>query len=612
MSPPPDEGNWLRLLSSVIVAVTEATDVDSGLGLVLQKIGEGAGWAFVQAWVPRPDGLLHCGPHWFGSPGLEPFRALSQATTFAPGAGLPGLAWSSKEPVWMRDVTLDKNFPRAPGARQVGLKAGVAIPVLYKAEVVAVVELFAKEVLEEDQILVRGIRAVAAEVIREVTKRVKVEEQRLQLAAAEQAARDAREQARTRQILAEASHAFARAVAAHDHDAILRETARCSVELVGDTCLVIVLTESPSELEVSAFYDREPEARAVADRLLVGRRLPRVCLDAKVLDSGVPLLVSSMEPREVRATVGAAYDAILERFPAYGLIAVPLLTRQGVSGVVSMSRHAPGAPYTEVDLALLRDVVDRAALAADNIRLHRDLLAAIQARDDILAAAGHELKTPLTVLLMQLQGLQRSAQRDPTKIGDRLAKAGQSGLRLERLINQLLDVSRITAGRLRLEPECFDLSALVREVVQRFADAAAPPQCPIFAPCAEPVDGNWDRLRIDQVVSNLVGNAVKYGQAKSVEVSLHIEGSHAVLRVTDHGIGIDDQHRDRIFQRFERAVANRDFGGFGLGLWIARQIVEASGGAIEVASVLGQGSTFTVRLPLNRDHAGVQGRHAGQ
>jgi signal transduction histidine kinase len=113
------------------------------------------------------------------------------------------------------------------------------------------------------------------------------------------------------------------------------------------------------------------------------------------------------------------------------------------------------------------------------------------------------------------------------------------------------------------------------------------------------------------VVNNLVGNALKYGQTKPVEVDLTTEDSQAVLRVTDHGIGIDEDHQRRIFQRFERAVSTRDFGGFGLGLWISRQIVEASGGKIDVQSALGRGATFTVRLPMKQEEPTMEQHHAG-
>jgi signal transduction histidine kinase len=234
------------------------------------------------------------------------------------------------------------------------------------------------------------------------------------------------------------------------------------------------------------------------------------------------------------------------------------------------------------------------------------LEASIRLRDDFLAVAGHELKTPLTALLMQIQSLRRAIQKDPhTRVAERLEKAANAGLRLERLIDQLLDVSRITAGRLRLEPEALNLADLVEDVAARFVDASIKQNDSIVVSC-EPVVGRWDRLRLEQVVNNLVANALKYGGESPVEISLHQDQDSAVLEVVDRGIGIDEAHQQKIFQRFERAVAARDFGGLGLGLWITRQIIEASGGSIEVESEPGRGSTFTVRLPLNADRAAIE------
>src|SRR5262249_1319364 len=154
-----------------------------------------------------------------------------------------------------------------------------------------------------------------------------------------------------------------------------------------------------------------------------------------------------------------------------------------------------------------------AGLALENARLYRELKASIVARDDFLAVAGHELKTPLAAMLMQIQGLQRVAQKDSdSKLSERLGKAASSGLRLQRLINQLLDVSRITAGRLHLEPEAIDLSDVTRDVVAQFVDATRGTHRPITVRCDPPVKGRWDRLRMEQVVNNLVSNAVKYGE----------------------------------------------------------------------------------------------------
>jgi signal transduction histidine kinase len=319
-------------------------------------------------------------------------------------------------------------------------------------------------------------------------------------------------------------------------------------------------------------------------------------LSRTVIETGDPLMVTDASTEASRARLPA-----LARFDqVHSLLAVPLRSRDELIGTVTAARTSAGTPYTLEDQSLLEQLTDRAGLAIHNARLHQELQAAVRVRDDFLAVAGHELRTPLAALLMQIQGLQRATQKgSAVAIDQRLGKAARSGARLERLIAQLLDVSRITAGRLRLEPELIDLSELVQEVASRFVEADAG-GLSISVRSEGHVVGHWDRLRIDQVVSNLVGNAVKYGRRQPIEIVLQTEQDDALVRITDRGIGIDQEHQKKIFQRFERAVATRDFGGFGLGLWIAREIVEASGGKVEVQSTPGEGSTFTVRLPIKR------------
>jgi PAS domain S-box-containing protein len=233
---------------------------------------------------------------------------------------------------------------------------------------------------------------------------------------------------------------------------------------------------------------------------------------------------------------------------------------------------------------------------------HRKQAAALQQavalRDDFLSIAGHELRTPLAALLLHLQSLERATRKEggPPRLLERLGKAGAAAGRLELLVNQLLDVSRLQAGRFVLDPHRTDLVTLVQEVIGRHTEHAAAGEIALAAP-AELV-GTWDHARLDQVVTNLLVNAIKYGRGNPVEVALAQRDGHAVLEVTDHGIGIPEEAHERIFQRFERAAGSSDHAGIGLGLWITREIVAASGGRIDVRSQPGQGSTFTVTLPL--------------
>jgi PAS domain S-box-containing protein len=227
---------------------------------------------------------------------------------------------------------------------------------------------------------------------------------------------------------------------------------------------------------------------------------------------------------------------------------------------------------------------------------------AVAIRDEFLSIAGHELKTPLTALLFHADSLARNASAlTAPEISDRSNKILRNSRRLSRLIDELLDVSRIAAGRLTLEREEVELRALVGELVGRSKEAAAQVGSRIHVEAPEPITGSWDRLRVEQVVENLLTNAVKYGRGTPIRVRVERQDGVARVVVKDHGVGIAPADQARIFERFERAVSSRHYGGLGLGLWIVRQIVEAHGGHIRVDSRPNQGAEFTVELPLQAE-----------
>ncbi len=229
-------------------------------------------------------------------------------------------------------------------------------------------------------------------------------------------------------------------------------------------------------------------------------------------------------------------------------------------------------------------------------QVESELQGAIRVRDEFLSIASHELHTPLTPLKLQIERLQRREQ-SPIELQNKLTVVARQVDRLSNLVRQLLDVSRITGGRLRLTPEEVDLTAVVRDAADALESESRQSGSVIDIRADTSVIGRWDPTRIEQITSNLLSNAIKYGQGKPILVEVTGENEHARLRVHDRGIGIAPEQQQRIFDRFERAVSVRHYGGFGLGLWIVRQIVEASGGQVTVESQVGQGSTFTVELP---------------
>lgn len=244
-----------------------------------------------------------------------------------------------------------------------------------------------------------------------------------------------------------------------------------------------------------------------------------------------------------------------------------------------------------------RDLTERRRTDEERLRLAK-AQEAIRLRDEFLSIASHELNTPLTALQLQLQRLHEQVGDHDEELSRQLARAVRMGGRLGNLVEVLLDVSRIATGRLRLNLEPFDLSEATTELVERLHDSATNAGCELSLHVAGPIHGRWDRLRIEQVLMNLLSNSFKYAAARPIHVSVRRAGGGVVMQVDDHGPGIPERELPRVFGRFERAASPRHYGGMGLGLYVAQQIVEAHGGTIAAGNLPGAGARVTVRLPL--------------
>ncbi|HTV19668.1 MAG TPA: MASE1 domain-containing protein, partial [Polyangiaceae bacterium] len=248
------------------------------------------------------------------------------------------------------------------------------------------------------------------------------------------------------------------------------------------------------------------------------------------------------------------------------------------------------------NISISRDVTQQ--------KMHeRDLRTALGARDEFLSIASHELRTPLAALSLQVAGLERALQRRGAQTEEsqrELHRAGRAVAhveRLTRLVDNLFDVSQITAGRLQLQREPCDLADAVRAVVGGLMEQAARAGCTVSVAAPASLGGYWDRFRIEQAITNLLTNAFKYGAGRPVEVSLEATDACASLRVRDHGIGIAPDATERIFERFERVATGHHRKSLGVGLYIARQVIDAHAGVVRVESSSPEGSTFLVELP---------------
>ncbi|WP_223634831.1 GAF domain-containing sensor histidine kinase [Corallococcus sp. EGB] len=440
----------------------------------------------------------------------------------------------------------------------------------------------------------------------DITEQRRAEEERDQTFQREQQARARAEEQEVRSaFLAEASGLLTGSLAPED---ALRSVAALTVHRFADWCAVDLRDGGHS-------FQRITEARSEALRATAPSRMHCALPDLEAEHGpGRVLRLGEAEfcPDGCASmSLGCVRDAegLSEVVEFQSWISVPLLAREHALGALTLARMKGGGPYGPADLALAQELARRAAMALDNARLYQQAQLAIGLRDEFLSIASHELKTPVTSLQLSVQGLLRLGRTGALRtapveaVTHSLEVIERQAKRMAKLVNTLLDVSRIHAGRLELEFEEVDLAALVRDVAARFTQelATSGTRLQVHADTAMP--GEWDRSRLDQIITNLLSNAIKYGEGRPIEVRVEGDAVTARLSVRDQGIGIPAERHARIFRAFERAVSSRHYGGLGLGLHIVNQLVERLGGSVRVESEAGQGATFTVELPRRGPHA---------
>ncbi len=273
-------------------------------------------------------------------------------------------------------------------------------------------------------------------------------------------------------------------------------------------------------------------------------------------------------------------------------------TRFWVSVAVTAIREADGtlSGYAKV----VRDLTERrrGEEARRQLEVARD---AVRSRDEFLTIVSHEFRTPLTTLQLELQAaLKALVDGEPIAAvhRDRLARLQRHVTRLDELVQALTNVGRLASGELRVRREAFDLGEALRELVERWRPVAQRQRSDLVADVDCAIAGSWDRERICEAISAVLSNAVKYGAGRPIHVRARRDEGTATIEIEDQGQGIAPEDQARVFERFERAVPVSHYGGFGVGLWVARQIAIAHGGDIAIRSKPGEGSCFTFRLPL--------------
>lgn len=370
-----------------------------------------------------------------------------------------------------------------------------------------------------------------------------------------------------------------------DYQGTIFKIADSCVPLFADGCVIDVIENKVISRLVTRHFS--PEVEKVMQRI-VGH-MP----GTEVIETCEPLLIEHFE----------------ERYPIHGiqlrsLIAVPLMSHGHCIGSIRLLITSERDCFDKMDLETAIELARRASLAIVNSRLYHTAQDAIKLRDEFISVASHELKTPITSMKLQLQLAEKMLQKDsslPLHIDyfkNALSLSYKQLNRINILVNDMLDVTRISNRKFEMSMSQQDLTLIVKELIQRlnyqFEDLQQKLKCHL----EDNLPILCDNFRIEQVITNLISNAVKYGEGNPIELTLSRSGNEAILQVKDYGLGIEGKDQERIFERFERAVSLKHISGLGLGLFISKKIIEQHKGKLSLVSRLGEGSTFTVRLPL--------------
>ena len=533
----------LKLAHELAVPVTEARTVHEALAIALRRICETTGWVLAQAWVPDEGGsALRCAPAWYAAQsGLDEFRWASQATELAPGEGLPGRAWSSREPAWDIDVRADPSFIRAPAAREAGLAAGMAVPVTAGDEVVAVMEFFVLQRRPQDQAFLHLVSTVAGQ-IGSLVRRKQAEE-----------------------ALRTSEEAF-RAVASTANDAIVS---------AGADGLI-------------TYFNARAEA-------MFGYRAAEV--------TGEPLTM--LMPERFHAAHQNGFNRYLRTGKAKVIghpTEVSAQRKDGGEFPVELSLATWTTEAGTFFTGILRDVTER-RLAENRmqeaLRMEREAAERLRGLDamknTLLQAVSHDLRNPLSAILgitkVLLSEAEGSLALDPGHRLDLLHNISSSARKMNRVLTDLLDLDRLDT----LEParRLVDVGELVRRVA---SEADVIDDHPLELDI-HPVTASLDRGKVERIVENLLSNAARHVPAGTpVWVRAYKAEGGVLLAVEDAGPGVPEELAQVIFDPFRRGP-QAGSGGLGIGLSLVARFAQMHGGRAWVEERPGGGAAFRVFLP---------------
>ncbi|MCU0492095.1 MAG: ATP-binding protein [Chloroflexaceae bacterium] len=424
------------------------------------------------------------------------------------------------------------------------------------------------------------------------------------LLAVESVARDITARRRAEAVLQLLANASTNLFESLDYTITLQRLARLVVPELADFCIIDMVDDKGAvQLAVVAHADpaREPLLHELRNAYPLQPNSNQPAW--QVLQHGEPLLVSKVTSDWLnQVTLDEGHRQLLYQLELHSTLMVPLRLRGQVQGVLSLASREDER-YSATDVALVEDLASRAALALDNARIYDSTQAAVVQREQFLSLATHELKTPLTSLMGYVEMMNRRMGLGHS-LSDKDQRAlsiiYQQAIRINRMLNALLDVSRLEVGQLTIEQVPVNLTSMVQRMVDEIRPTLSLHKLEAQLP-PEPLMIVGDELRLEQVVLNLLQNAIKYSpKGGQIRIQVERDGDHANITVQDEGIGVPHDAQAHLFSRFYRAKnvdSARQIPGMGIGLYVVREVVTRHGGCVNVESEEGHGSTFTVSLP---------------
>ncbi|MDQ6652587.1 MAG: GAF domain-containing protein [Acidobacteriota bacterium] len=587
----------LALQHSATGILANAKSLADASPKILEEICKRLGWQVAAFWsVDSQKNELECVANWRdqASADVAEFEEESRQQHFSPGQGLPGKIWETKEPVWVADFAADQNFPRSSVAARANLHTAFGFPIVLGGEVYGVIELFSEEMRHEDPASLETLAAIGNQMGQFIERKNIDEERVVALASAYEASLEA--EALSKRLAA--LQRITDAILAHlsVDDVIAESLNRIREVLKVDTVAILLLRAEGDELVAWAAQGLEEEVE-MGVRIPVGKGFA-----GRVVAQEEPIIIEDVSRADL-------YNPLLRQKGIKSLLGVPLFVGGRPTGVLHVGKLEL-THFTDDDVRLLQLAADRIALAIENARLYQversaraEAEGANRAKDDFLTILSHELRTPLTPIIGWVHIMQHGTLSEADFV-KALSVIDRNAYTLKRLINDLLDMSAILSGKMRIEETQVLLAAVLEESVETMRSFARDSRVALkleIADDAAALTIKGDRSRLNQTFCNIVHNAIKFSLAgKSVKIAYETSDSEAIIRIKDQGEGIPVDFLPHVFERFRQADSSRTraYGGLGLGLALVRSFVEAHGGTIEAMSDgEGKGSVFTIRLP---------------